>query len=433
MNESDLDRWKSKISFKSIIVDLLHGNLKPLRNWCWKHFFPRSWANLEERLQVQIEQLYDNVDNFLAYGDTIQKTGTLTIMGSPNDTLEWLDTPEGRIKKALIQRGFIQPRTTFSPEQITRAYRTISTVLRPIAEAIQPIAEVMTEVIKPFLEIISIPLQRYLEIKSMIENNQVDPDLRIGVEEYIEFLKNDIAAGCGIPQEELFSAQPVIAGSGAEISERFFFDQWHYARGHGRTTARRLSRIYQNLWNNNIPQTEEQEDDFLTTIKNSLEAMQKEVGLERWQSEMMQNPAPSPESYSLWRDLRMQQLAQRRLRGEVVWSGTLRATDVSLKANIKETIETRHKLLIIRERKAYVKKTMRKYLLNKARKVKKERNCFNKECKEGLDFCGFIDTNTPKSFIEYYRLKELWNSKYIQLYCCSCYKEMDKCEVKCND
>lgn len=381
---------------------------RKFRNWCWKHFFPRSWANLEERLQVQIEQLYDNVDHFLAYGDTIQKTGTLTIMGSPNDKLEWLNTPEGRIKKALIQRGLIQPRTTFDPAQIEKAYNPTDLMFG-----------IDLGKIGPHMPVVANLVGKFFEVKRLIESRprNINPSLANGVEEYIEFLKNDIAAGCGIPKEELFSAQPVIAGSGAEISERFFFDQWHFARGHGRTTARRLSRIYQNLWNNNIPQTEEQEDGFLATIKNSLEAMQKEIGLEVWQSEMMQNPAPEP--YPLWRNLRMEQLAQRRLRGEIVWSGTLRLIN-----GVREqyNIAKRHEKLGKAHREREMKDAMRAYLMNKARKVKKQRDCFNKECSEELDFRGFIDTNTPKTFIRYYNLRELWKSKYIQLYCCHCFE-----------
>jgi len=56
-------------------------------------------------------------------------------------------------------------------------------------------------------------------------------------------------------------------------------------------------------------------------------------------------------------------------------------------------------------------------ILNQNRKVK-ERECH--VCKNRLDFLNFISQSVNHEFYTLEQLEGIWESHYIQLYCCKC-------------
>ena len=396
----------------------------------------------KKKLNKSIKIVYEGVDKFLMYGDAVPEIVSMEELNrfalarlnreSMPISIGFTDPPEVRIRKALEQHGFIQKQTTFDPETIKRAYEgwfaefaqspvimgsprdSIEFVDAPreafpfpsratiierqrqanvimVREAQQSIEPIIMDLVRPFLEVVAVPLQHYQDLQRALETQPglgIDPE---GLKEYTDFLKNDIAAGCGIPVEELFKApeEPMIL----------------YPRSHGRTAMTRImQQILQNTeqWDiNEMMQNPHPEpspappgqarQDYLDALTSSIRAFESTV-------------------YPLTRNVRVENPEDLRIGGEVVWSGKI----------IKENRE--------HLRKKAMKRAFDDYIKGKAGKQKKHRMCYEPDCKQVLDFYGFIATQRPKTFIEYYQLKRMWHSKYVELYCCNCYDEKERFE-----
>ncbi|HEC66621.1 MAG TPA: hypothetical protein ENI23_15200 [bacterium] len=390
-----LDSLFNKILKVPVIGKIFHLVLKRV--------FPK-W--ISKYIAKSLGKLYNQVDHFLAYGDTVPYyQPTDNIYGSP---------PTG----AEVSEE--EYRKLFTTEQVQAIERSITgRMTRRVVPAFGPpnppiLGYPSSTLPSPLTSGAEVSREEYIEmLKNMgkpanevfIAGPGTTPDEHFCeepkpsdmlFEQYVEYLKGEISAGLGISKEELFS----------ELPDKDFFSQ-----------ALDLLKRKEEM---EIELRQKEIADAIREVKIQ--------GLETWQAEYMQNPGrePSPAARDYLATI---EHAARALRdnvfplvravmseggnytGEVVWSGTIGGP-----------------------RRNRVKITFNDFILLKAdlcdHRRKVNRVCFTDGCERTLGFAGFIEANIPKDFKGYHRLKRLWYYKYegknkinmkIELYCCDCH------------
>jgi len=461
-----------------ILLLIRNITFRKIRNWVWKHFFPRSWNRLEERVREQMTKLSNQMDHFLAYGDQVPffqpsddiysfdpakieaayrpegqgedifvaatvtrchdiENNSAPFQAEVNQTppppvlFDWNNVPT-ILGYPLDKLGFIKTgaevseeeyKKLFTPEQTEAIQRELKGRIAaarlgeglPISISMDMlnkwqkpvfIAGPGSEIDENFCEEpgdISIDERKlFAWQKIMIEKNAGN-NLEFCTRarspgrytEYIEFLKQDISAGMGIPVDQLFTRrsgmtrEQLILLEQRLVEEEFLKFEQEKIAAQLREMLEVISKPVADITNvmfkaisPSIRLFETNEaGDFLNKMNHVAEAQ--------------------PYDLSKW--------VVKKDGSKIPWA---------------KYFEEQKKEALAASKKRKLQAYLDGYLMGKAESYSKKAKlyeCYGDSCNEELDFNGFVSVNPPHTYIEYYDLKRIWVSKHIVLYCCDCF------------